>query len=88
MQLVKKFGIPKDFLPPKKLTNNMAIGTLETRREALEHYLQKLINRLVIIVKHSQGCCSIFSFEGLLKIRRGSIWAWLLKFIPVLLRSR
>lgn len=42
--LMKKFGIPKEFLPPKKLTNNMAIGTLEARREALEHYLQKLIN--------------------------------------------
>ncbi|XP_065070593.1 nischarin-like [Rhopilema esculentum] len=43
-KLMKKFSIPKDFLPPKKFTNNMAIETLETRRESLEHYLQKLIN--------------------------------------------
>eukprot|EP00794_Sanderia_malayensis_P018188 gene18188-20002_t len=43
-KLAKKFGIPKDFLPPKKFTNSMAIETLEARREALEHYLQRLIN--------------------------------------------
>ena len=43
--MAKRFGIPRDFLPPKKLTNSMAIHTLELRREALEHYLQRLINR-------------------------------------------
>merc|ERR1712080_496677 len=42
-RLIKKYGIPKNLLPPRKLTNNMARENLESRREALEHYLQKLL---------------------------------------------
>ncbi|EDO27024.1 predicted protein, partial [Nematostella vectensis] len=42
--LVNLYGIPKDMLPPKKLTANLKLHHLESRREALEHYLQKLVN--------------------------------------------
>lgn len=43
---MKLYNIPKDLLPPRKITNNMAKENLERRRESLEHYLQKLLNRL------------------------------------------
>lgn len=42
--LVALYGIPKDMLPPKKLTSNMALCHLEKRKAALEHYLQRLAN--------------------------------------------
>lgn len=43
-KLVALYGIPKDMLPPKKLTSNMALCHLEKRKAALEHYLQRLVN--------------------------------------------
>lgn len=43
-KLVNLYGIPKDMLPPKKLTSNMALSHLEKRKAALEHYLQRLVN--------------------------------------------
>jgi len=43
-KLVKSYNVPKDLLPPRRLANNMAKENLESRREALEHYLQKLLN--------------------------------------------
>jgi len=45
IRTASSYGILKDLLPPRKITNNMAKETLENRREALEHYLQKLLNR-------------------------------------------
>lgn len=43
-KLVSLYGIPKDMLPPKKLTSTMALCHLEKRKAALEHYLQRLVN--------------------------------------------
>ena len=43
-KLVNLYGIPKDMLPPKKFTSKMALSHLEQRKEALEHYLQRLVN--------------------------------------------
>lgn len=43
-KLVSLYGIPKDMLPPKKFTSNMALCHLEKRKAALEHYLQRLVN--------------------------------------------
>ena len=48
-QLVKQYNIPNDMLPTKKLFSNMSLVHLEKRRNALEHYLQRLINRLLKI---------------------------------------
>ncbi|XP_046861218.1 nischarin-like isoform X2 [Xenia sp. Carnegie-2017] len=42
--LVKKFNIPQDMLPAKKVFTNMSLPHLEKRRNELEHYLQRLIN--------------------------------------------
>lgn len=42
--LVSAYGIPKDMLPPKKITSNLSLKHLEKRRDALEHYLQRLVN--------------------------------------------
>ncbi|CAB3992740.1 nischarin-like, partial [Paramuricea clavata] len=44
LNLVKQFNIPSDMLPTKKLFSNMSLIHLEKRRNALEHYLQRLIN--------------------------------------------
>lgn len=43
-KLVNLYGIPKDMLPPKKFTSNMALSHLEKRKASLEHYLQRLVN--------------------------------------------
>ena len=42
--LINQYGIPKDMLPPKKYTSKMLLSHLEKRKEALEHYLQRLVN--------------------------------------------
>ena len=44
-QLVQRYGIARDLLPPKRLTGNFSPKLIEVRREALEHYLQRLVNR-------------------------------------------
>lgn len=54
LKLVKLHGVPKNLLPPRKLTNNMARENLESRREALEHYLQKLLNSCNGSVRQSE----------------------------------
>eukprot|EP00117_Sycon_ciliatum_P045828 scpid56496/ scgid32897/ Nischarin; Imidazoline receptor 1; Imidazoline receptor antisera-selected protein; Imidazoline-1 receptor; Imidazoline-1 receptor candidate protein len=43
-ELVQRYGIAKDLLPPKRLTGNLDPKVIESRREALEHYLQRLVN--------------------------------------------
>ncbi|XP_062512795.1 nischarin-like [Corticium candelabrum] len=43
-KLIRVHGIARDLLPPKKLTGNLTAAHIETRREALERYLQKLVN--------------------------------------------
>ena len=43
-KLMSQYGIPKDMIPPKKLTANMLLSHLEKRKDALEHYLQRLVN--------------------------------------------
>lgn len=42
---MKQYSIPNDMLPTKKLFSSMSLAHLEKRRNALEHYLQRLINR-------------------------------------------
>lgn len=43
-KLMSQYGIPKDMIPPKKYTSKMLLSHLEKRKEALEHYLQRLVN--------------------------------------------
>ena len=49
VQLIRVHGIARDLLPSKKLTGNLTAAHIETRREALERYLQKLVNRLNVL---------------------------------------
>ena len=39
------YGIARDWLPLKRLTGNLTAVHVETRKEALERYLQRLVNR-------------------------------------------
>ena len=57
-KLVGAYGVPKDMLPPKKLTANMSLQYLEKRRQALEHYLQRLVNSSTYV----STCPEIFDF--------------------------
>lgn len=57
-KLVSAYGVPKDMLPPKKLTANMSLAYLEKRRQALEHYLQRLVNSNTYV----STCPEIFDF--------------------------
>ncbi|XP_057290467.1 nischarin-like [Hydractinia symbiolongicarpus] len=53
-KLVKLYSVPRDLLPPRKIANNMARENLESRRESLEHYLQKLLNSCNGAVRRSE----------------------------------
>ena len=57
-KLVSAYGVPKDMLPSKKLTSSMSIPYLESRRQALEHYLQRLVNSSTYV----SNCPEIFDF--------------------------
>lgn len=57
-KLVSAYGVPKDMLPPKKLTSSMSLSYLEKRRQALEHYLQRLVNSSTYV----SSCPEIFDF--------------------------
>ncbi|XP_047135000.1 nischarin isoform X1 [Hydra vulgaris] len=53
-KLVALYNVPRNLLPPRILTNNMARETLQQRRELLEHYLQKLLNSCNGAVRKSE----------------------------------
>ena len=55
---MKHYGIPRDLLPPKRLSGNLSQQLIDQRKQLLERYLQKLINRL----------CSIYSPPCVLKL--------------------
>ncbi|XP_066932916.1 nischarin-like [Clytia hemisphaerica] len=63
-KLIKQYKIPKDLLPPRKITNNMAKETLENRREALEHYLQKLLNSCNTGVRRSEDLAEFLDVKS------------------------
>lgn len=43
-KLVKHYGVPRDLLPPKRLSGNLSQQLMDQRKQLLERYLQKLIN--------------------------------------------
>lgn len=49
----KLHAMRKEYLPGKRLTGNMSPSVIEQRREALERYLQRLINRYVIMTSQT-----------------------------------
>ena len=44
MQLMRNHNVSRDLLPPKKLAGNLSKQLIDTRRQLLERYLQKMIH--------------------------------------------
>ena len=48
---MKRYGVNRELLPPKKISGNLSKQLIDKRRQLLERYLQRLIHNVVEIAR-------------------------------------